>query len=143
MSGSRSPLNLEKELEAVLSQTPPPHGPRTTRGAGTPVRDLLTGNPWGKMKVARTGPGPASPSTPLLEDSRYQRMEDGGEEDEEEMIPSPYVRPHLGEVREDGNSQEEQVTMLGIAALLRQELTHATASALEELHLGSAFWTPA
>eukprot|EP00959_Pyramimonas_sp_CCMP1952_P437925 9168199-Pyramimonas_sp.AAC.1 len=50
-------------------------------------------------------------------------MEDGGEEDEEKMIPSPYARPHLGEVRKEGNSQEEQVTMLGIAALLRQELT--------------------
>eukprot|EP00959_Pyramimonas_sp_CCMP1952_P121008 2530139-Pyramimonas_sp.AAC.1 len=82
MSGSRSPMNLEKELEAAMPQTSP-QGPRATRRAGTPVRDLPTGNPWEKMqwgdKKARVGHGPDSPFAPLLgqEGEKREEREEG------------------------------------------------------------------
>ncbi|CAK0882205.1 unnamed protein product [Prorocentrum cordatum] len=44
-SGNRSPLFLESEVEAVLPQTPSTAA-ADHPGACTPVRDLLTGNPW-------------------------------------------------------------------------------------------------
>ena len=83
-------------------------------------------NPWGKIaenKKARTRYGTESPFTPLLQeekDKEYERMAD----EEEELVPTcpPPVESPKEEIH-PGN-----VTMDGIAALLKQQLGPITAN---------------
>ena len=90
----------------------------------TPTVNLS--NPWGKMaenKKARTRYGTESPFTPLLQeekDKEYERMAD----EEEELVPTcpPPVESPKEEIH-PGN-----VTMDGIAALLKQQLGPITAN---------------
>ena len=86
------------------------------RQPGTSVTNLF-GNPWGKMngaKKQRAGRGPTSAATPLLAEDRgdgYQRMEENHRDEEEEEV-----------IRQPDFGAQEPVTMLGIAALMQQQL---------------------
>ncbi|CAK0899406.1 unnamed protein product [Prorocentrum cordatum] len=116
------PLNLEGGLESAMPEVSSPMlGRKNTRLAGAPVGEVLTQNPWEKMKFARTGQGHHSP---LLgegagrEDvhSAYVRMTENeddeiDEDDEEELI-----------------SAQELVTMAVMTTLLQQQLAPVTSA---------------
>eukprot|EP00434_Breviolum_minutum_P039610 symbB.v1.2.035178.t1/scaffold4680.1/size38694/1 len=90
----------------------------------TPTVNLS--NPWGKMaenKKARTRYGTESPFTPLLQeekDKEYERMAD----EEEELVPT--CPPPVESPKEEFHPGN--VTMDGIAALLKQQLGPITAN---------------